>query len=297
MMGLARAWFRSQILSASGSAKRPKPIAPEVLVEQHTGGKTENEARPYQQENVPWSDEHGKYCPHQKPQGSNSHMSDVVPVHLGSPLSPVAHPVLRAFFLCRVQHQFHLWDSCQNFLEPGMGALGTVRHPEDGTGRSLVVNDRLAPLENEGLAEAAEKPPGILNAIDPHSAAVSQGTNPHPEDVHRWGTFPRLAAGERSATGDFCFPVRSFTDGNGFPLRPSYRSARRNQKARPPVLWYAPGAVVPGGTVARTPKEPFLPVLFQPRRSIIMRTNTPIACRNRLVRRGYLDERKSSTAG
>ena len=47
-LAMAYAWFRCQSLPASRSAKRPKPIAPEVLIEQRTGGKAENDARPYQ---------------------------------------------------------------------------------------------------------------------------------------------------------------------------------------------------------------------------------------------------------
>lgn len=96
----------------------------------------------------------------------------------------------------------------------------------------------------------------------------------------------QLPAGDRFRDGAVSVRLRSLTEGNGFPLRRSYRSARRNQNASPPVLWYAPGVGVRGETLARTPSEPFLPVLFQPRDSIIMRTTTPTACRNRLVRRG-----------
>jgi hypothetical protein len=176
---MAYAWFRSQSLPASRSAKRPKPIAPEVLIEQRTGGKAENDACPYQQQCVPWSDAHGKHCPQQEPQRSNSHMSDVVPVHLGSPrdeLSPVAQLVLRAFFLCRLQHQLHLWDSTQQSLEAVTGDLGTVRHTERAARGTFVLLHWLGGLEDEDLAKAMDKPFGILNAIDSYPTVASQRT-------------------------------------------------------------------------------------------------------------------------
>ncbi len=82
------------------SAKRPKPIASEVLIEQRTGGKAENDARPYQHQYIPWNDGHGKHCPCQKSEGNNNHMFDVVPVDVGSPLLtsyPQSPLVLRGF--------------------------------------------------------------------------------------------------------------------------------------------------------------------------------------------------------
>ena len=66
----------------------------------------------------------------------------------------------------------------------------------------------------------------------------------------------------------------------------------RNHRANPPVLWYAPGVIVPRATLARTPSDPFRPVFFQPRPSMIMRTTTPTACRSRLVRPGCSEERR-----
>ena len=97
-------------------------------------------------------------------------------------------------------------------------------------------------------------------------------------------------------------PRRDRTVGNGMPPGRSYRSARRNQKANPPVLWLVPGSFEPALPEfelffpARTPKEPFLPVFCQPRRSMIIRTTTPTACRIRLVRRGDCKARNRSTS-
>lgn len=78
-------WFRCGSLLTGRSAKRPRPITPEALAEQCTGEKAENDTRPYQQQCVARSDDHGKHCPHQKPQGSKRLMFNVVPVHLVSP--------------------------------------------------------------------------------------------------------------------------------------------------------------------------------------------------------------------
>ena len=91
--------------------------------------------------------------------------------------------------------------------------------------------------------------------------------------------------------------ARSLTVGNGMPPSGSYRSARRNQRASPPVLWQAPGIARRSAIAGRTPNEPFLPIFLHPRRSMSIRTTTPTACRNRLVRRGSLEERKPSMAG
>jgi hypothetical protein len=76
--------------------------------------------------------------------------------------------------------------------------------------------------------------------------------------------------------------VRSRTEANGMPASRSYRSARINQNANPPVLCRG----VFGFASPRMPSEPFLPVFRQPRPSMIIRTTTPIACRSRWLRRG-----------
>lgn len=75
--------------------------------------------------------------------------------------------------------------------------------------------------------------------------------------------------------------ARARTEQNGMPSLRSYRSARMNQNANPPVLC----AGAPTAWDARTPSEPLRPVFRHPRRSMIMRTKTPIACRNRAFRR------------
>ena len=72
----------------------------------------------------------------------------------------------------------------------------------------------------------------------------------------------------------------------------SYRSARTNQNAKPPELC----AGVRATPVARTPSEPLRPVFCHPRRSIIMRTSTPMACRKRVVRRTWTPARNLSMA-
>jgi hypothetical protein len=77
------------------------------------------------------------------------------------------------------------------------------------------------------------------------------------------------------------------------PSSCSYRSARMNQNANPPVLWVA----VLGAAAARTPRDPFLPDFCHPRRSIIRRTSIPIACRSRFVRAAWTPERNRSIAG
>ena len=99
--------------------------------------------------------------------------------------------------------------------------------------------------------------------------------------------------GFRDATGGF-FRHRSRTDWKGIPSSSSYRSARTNQNARPPVLWRV--EEMPA-LVSRTHIEPFRPVRRHPRPSIIIRTNTPIACRNRTTRASGLPEKSASIAG
>ena len=72
---------------ASVTASRPKSQnrpPPEGLVEQYIGRKAENDARPYQHQCTPWNENHGKRHPHQKPKGSNSRMSNVIPCHVHS---------------------------------------------------------------------------------------------------------------------------------------------------------------------------------------------------------------------
>jgi hypothetical protein len=91
--------------------------------------------------------------------------------------------VLRAFFLCRLQHQLHLWDSAQQSLEPVTGDPGTVRHTEGTARGTFVLFHRLGGLENEELAEAMDKPFGILNAVDSHLGGAVHRTHPHTKCV------------------------------------------------------------------------------------------------------------------
>ena len=81
---MARTWSRCQSLPASRFTKRPEPIAPEVLIEQRTGGKAKNDARPYQHQCIPWSHDHGKHCPYQEPEDSNNELFDVTLGHMSS---------------------------------------------------------------------------------------------------------------------------------------------------------------------------------------------------------------------
>ena len=71
----------------------------------------------------------------------------------------------------------------------------------------------------------------------------------------------------------------SCTDRNGIPSASSYRSARMNQNARPPVLWLMVFPLL----VVLTPRDPLRPVFRQPLACMIIRTITPTACRNRLL--------------
>ena len=61
---------------------------------------------------------------------------------------------------------------------------------------------------------------------------------------------------------------------------PEERFDRRGDRRGPP------GRGRPAAAVLRTPSEPFFPVFFHPRRSIMMRIKTPIDWRNRWLRRG-----------
>src|SRR5579862_1704045 len=65
-----------------------------------------------------------------------------------------------------------------------MAHLRSVRHCKDARGKELVFVHGLAALENERPAEAIEKPPGVLDAIDLDFAAAVQGTQPNAESVH-----------------------------------------------------------------------------------------------------------------
>jgi hypothetical protein len=96
----------------------------------------------------------------------------------------VAQLVLRAFFLCQVQHQLHLWDSTQQSLELVTGDLGTVRHTEGATRGTFVLFHGLGGLENEELAEAMDKPFGVLNAIHSHLAGAVRRAYPDTKCVH-----------------------------------------------------------------------------------------------------------------
>jgi hypothetical protein len=84
-----------------------------------------------------------------------------------------------------------------------------------------------------------------------------------------FGIVPRVTRGSVAANWRHRFRV----DANGFRCGFSYRSARINQNANPPVLCRGR----PAAAVLRTPNEPFLPVFRHPRRSMIMRIKTPIA--------------------
>jgi hypothetical protein len=83
---MSYAWFRWQSLPVSRSAKWPIRIAHEVLIEQRTDKKAENDAYSYQHQHIPRKDSHSKHCPNHKPNDSNNRMSDEMPVHFGSPL-------------------------------------------------------------------------------------------------------------------------------------------------------------------------------------------------------------------
>jgi len=76
------------------------------------------------------------------------------------------------------------------------------------------------------------------------------------------------------------FRHRSRTDWNGIPSARSYRSARMNQNASPPVLWLGVNPFF----LVLTPSDPFRPVFRQPLACMIIRTTTPTACLKRLLR-------------
>ena len=77
------------------------------------------------------------------------------------------------------QHQFDLRNCSQQLRKLGTGHLRTVLQLEAGTGGRDVVVQRFRRLENEGFAEAIEKPLGVADAIDSHSAGTTQRTYPY----------------------------------------------------------------------------------------------------------------------
>jgi hypothetical protein len=85
VVAVAYARFRCQRPPANWSAKKPEPIASEVLVEQRTGGKAENDAHPYGHQCIPRSDNHGRRCTQQEPDSSDNRMFGVMLDHLNSP--------------------------------------------------------------------------------------------------------------------------------------------------------------------------------------------------------------------
>ena len=78
----------------------------------------------------------------------------------------------------------------------------------------------------------------------------------------------------------YSFRQRSRTDWYGIPSARSYRSARMNQNASPPVLW----SEAKPSLYVLTPSDPLRPVFRHPLACMIIRVTTPIACLKRLLR-------------
>ena len=75
--------------------------------------------------------------------------------------------------------------------------MRTVRHTERRARSTLVLVDCLGTLEDEGLGEAIEKPPGILYALDSNLTITDGRAYPHTERIHDLAPI-------NSAAGDCC---------------------------------------------------------------------------------------------